>query len=90
MAKSRKLEQILTLLSQVQSTSISEEAIATLRQIINSKYAIAVAKAAKIDGEAKIYQLFPDLVAAFDRFMIAPEATDQNWIAKKGIAQTLY
>jgi len=86
-AKSRKLEETLALLSQFLEEPTSEEAVSTLGQVLKSKYAVAVAKAAKMVSEADIYQLFPALVAAFDRFMINPEATDPNCIAKTGIAR---
>ena len=90
MAKPRKLEELLALLTQVRTEPTSEGAIAILQQVLKSKYSLAVARAAKIVGDAELYQLMPNLVDAFERFMINPEETDQGCLAKKEIAETLY
>ncbi|WP_026731199.1 HEAT repeat domain-containing protein [Fischerella sp. PCC 9605] len=90
MAKSRKKEEMLSLLSQIQENPTTEEAIASLRQVLNSKYSVAIARTAKIVGKFAIVELIPDLVAAFARMMVNPTVTDQGCLAKKEIAETLY
>ncbi len=90
MAKSRKLEETLALLTAVRRDPTLEKAIVTLQQVLNSKFAIAVSQSAKIIGEAELYELMPALVAAFDRFMVNPAETDQSCQAKFRIAEALY
>jgi hypothetical protein len=90
MAKSRKLEELTTALNAIRSDPTSPEGLATLSQVMGSKYGIAVAQAAKMVGQAEIYSLIPDLVAAFDRFMVKPKDTDPGCRAKQAIAEALY
>lgn len=90
MAKSRKLEQLLAKLESVRRDPHASESPIALRQILASKYSIAVAQAAKIAGEAERYDLIPDLVAAFDRCMTSPVETDPGCTAKLKIADALY
>jgi hypothetical protein len=90
MAKSRKLEELTAALNAIRPDPTSPEGLATLSRVIGSKYGIAVAQAAKIVGQAEIYALIPELVAAFDRFMVKPKDTDPGCRAKQAIAETLY
>lgn len=90
MAKSLKLEETLALLTQIDLDLAPDEAIALLKQAIQSKHAIAVARAAKIVSKANLSGLIPNLVAAFERLMLNAAATDPNCIAKKQIAEALY
>src|SRR5512147_3020919 len=91
MAKSRKLEETLELVAAVrQGDPTSEASIATLRQVIKSRYSVAVAQAAKLIGDVEMRELVPDLIAAFDRFMVKPIETDGACHAKFRIAETLY
>ncbi|MBN3909414.1 MAG: hypothetical protein HWQ35_23565 [Nostoc sp. NMS1] len=69
MPKSRKLEETLSILAQIRAHPTSEEGIIILRQVLKSKYSIAVAQAAKIVGESTITELVGDLVEAFARMM---------------------
>jgi hypothetical protein len=90
MAKSQKLEHILDTLNQLRGNPISEDAIATLRQTLNSKYSVAIAQAAKLVGSSAITSLIPDLVTTFDRMMVKPADSDPGCLAKTAIAETLY
>jgi hypothetical protein len=90
MAKSRKLDQFLAQLESVRRDPTAPEATIALRQILASQYSIAVAQAAKLIGSAELYDLIPDLVAAFDRNMIKPIETDPGCVAKLKIADALY
>ncbi|MEH2220269.1 MAG: HEAT repeat domain-containing protein [Nostoc sp.] len=90
MPKSQKLEEILSILAKIREHPTSEEGMIILRQGLKSKYSIAVAQAAKIVGESTITELVADLVEAFARMMVKPAQIDQNCLAKKEIAETLY
>jgi HEAT repeat protein len=90
MAKSRKLEQLLAQLDPVQRDPHAPESTIVLREVLTSKHSIAVAQAAKLIGAAERYDLIPDLVAAFDRYMIKPVETDPGCTAKLKIADALY
>jgi hypothetical protein len=90
MPKSRKLEETLSSLAQIREHPTSEDGMIILRQVLKSKYSIAVAQAAKIIRESSITELVADLVEAFARMMVKPTQVDQNCLAKKEIAQTLY
>lgn len=90
MAKLRKLEDTLALLNQIDLDRAPEELIALLKQVLQSKYAIAVARAAKVVRKSEVRELIPDLVSAFERFMVNAAATDQSCVAKQEIAEVLY
>ena len=90
MAKAPKLEATIAQLNQIRADPTSERGLNTLRQILSSKHAIAVARAATLIGEAEIQDLIPDLVTTFDRLMVNPATSDQNCVGKKAIAAALY
>jgi hypothetical protein len=90
MVKSLKLEETLALLNRIEPDCHPDEAINILRQALQSKHAIAVARAAKMVGRANLAPLIPPLVAAFERLMLNAAAADPNCIAKKHIAEALY
>lgn len=90
MAKSRKLEDLTAALSQIRTDPTSEMGLATLRQVIGSKYGVAIAQATHLVSEFELYSLVPDLVAAFERFMVKPKDSDPGCRAKQAIADTLY
>jgi HEAT repeat protein len=90
MPKAPKLEETLSLLSQVEPNFPSEQAFDILKQVIRSKHAIAVARAAKLVSRLNACALIPELETAFERFMVNATVTDQSCIGKKTIAETLY
>lgn len=90
MAKSQKLEALTAALHQVRSDPTSETGLATLTQVIGSRYGVAVAQAAHRVSEFEIYALVPDLVAAFGRFLVKPKDSDPGCLAKQAIAEALY
>jgi HEAT repeat protein len=90
MVKAPKLEETLALLSQIEPDCPCDEAFDILKQVMKSKHAIAVARAAKLVNKLNAHALIPELVIAFERFMVNAATTDQSCIAKKTIAQTLY
>ena len=90
MAKSKKLEELLASLTEVRNEPTSEAGIAILRQILNSKFSIAIAQAAKVIGDAEVRSLIPELTAAFSKFMMNGAETDPSCKAKQRIAEALY
>ncbi|MBW4517565.1 MAG: HEAT repeat domain-containing protein [Timaviella obliquedivisa GSE-PSE-MK23-08B] len=90
MAKSKKQEELLASLAEVRNDPTSEAGIAVLRQILSSKFSIAIAQAAKVIGEAEVRSLIPELAAAFSKFMTNGAETDPSCKAKQRIAEALY
>jgi HEAT repeat protein len=90
MAKSRKLEELIEQVNQFREDPTAETSLKGLRQILQSKYSVAIASAAKLIGEAAISELMPDLVAAFDRLMEKPIERDIGCTGKFRIAEALY
>jgi hypothetical protein len=85
MAKSRKLEQLLAQLEPVRLDPTAPESAIVLRQVLTSKYSVAIAQAAKLIGAAECYEFIPDLVAAFDRRHSACAArTHLGWVRGYG------
>ncbi|MBD2067238.1 hypothetical protein H6F93_06810 [Leptolyngbya sp. FACHB-671] len=90
MAKSRKLEELIEQVNQFRKDPTAEASLEGLRQILQSKYSVAIASAAKLIGEAAISELTPDLVTAFDRLMEKPIKRDIGCTGKFRIAEALY
>lgn len=90
MAKSRKLEEIMAMLNQIRDEPTSESGLAVLHQVLKSKYSVAVAQAAGLVANFEIHSFIPDLVFAFDRFMLNAKESDPGCRAKQAIAETLY
>jgi hypothetical protein len=89
-AKSRKLEELIAQVNQFRQAPTAEATIAGLRQILSSKYSVAIAAAAKLIGESAVSELVPDLVTAFDRLMDKPLERDIGCTGKFRIAEALY
>jgi hypothetical protein len=90
MAKSRKLEDLLAALSQIRDDPTSEAGLAVLHQVLKGKYSVAVAQAAGLISQYEIHSFIPDLVSAFDRFMVNAKESDPGCRAKQAISETLY
>lgn len=90
MAKSRKLEAIVAQLAEIRHQPVSQQSTDELQQILRSKFAVAIAQAAKLVEERQLRLLIPDLLDAFDRCLSHPVETDPNCHAKAGIADALY
>jgi HEAT repeat protein len=90
MAKSKKLDELLASLAEVRQEPTSEAGLVVLRQILNSKFSIAVAQAAKVIGDAEVRSLIPELAAAFSQFRVNGAETDPSCKAKQRIAEALY
>jgi HEAT repeat protein len=106
MAKSRKLEELQTRLNQIRA-QLAEESLSELQpgtyeallcelqQILTSKFAVAIAQAARIIRELDLPAatrpvLLDALGSAFDRLMQTPASSDPNCLGKKAIVDALY
>jgi HEAT repeat protein len=86
----RSLEDTLNALNELRKDPTSPESVQELRRILNAKNSFATSRAAEIVGKFEIEELTPELVAAFERFLIEPEKSDKNCKAKESIAEALY
>jgi HEAT repeat protein len=90
MAKSKKQDELLASLAEVRNEPTSEAGVAVLRQVLSSKFSIAIAQAAKVIGDSELQLLNPELTAAFSKFMVNGAETDPSCKAKQRIAEALY
>lgn len=90
MPRSRALEETLAALNTLRQNPHGPDTTAELRRVLAGKSSHAAAKAAQIAGEHELAALTPDLVAAFDRFMINPVKADPTCAAKTAIVDALY
>ena len=87
--KISSLEEQLDRLAELRGQPPSPEGRAEAAKYLNSKMNLVAAKAAPIAGEWQAAELTPELVAAFDRFMVKPETTDKRCAAKIEILKAL-
>jgi len=83
------LEEQLDRLAELRGQASSPEGCAEVSKYLGSKMNLVAAKAARIAGEWLAADLTPELVAAFDRFMVKPETTDKRCAAKIEILKAL-
>lgn len=87
--KAASLEEQLDRLAELRGQPPSPEGLAEAAKCLASKMNLVAAKAARIAGEWQADGLTPELVAAFDRFMVKPAATDKRCAAKIEILKAL-
>jgi len=87
--KTRGTEEKLTALRALRAQDVSPAIVADVRKALRDASNLVVAEAAEIVAAKHLAELVPDLVAAFDRFMIDPEETDKVCRAKTAITETL-
>ncbi|TFG67038.1 MAG: hypothetical protein E4H27_09500 [Anaerolineales bacterium] len=90
MAKSRRLEDRLTELTNLRNDPASDQTLAELHKAFLDKDSFIVTRAAEMVGEFYLDKLEVELVHAFDRFMVNPAKTDPGCSAKIAIAESLY
>jgi HEAT repeat protein len=78
MKKPDRVEELLDRLAVLRRQPDQPGVIEELRAALASKVSLAVAKAAKIAGEARFADLIPDLLSAFDRLMENPYKLDKG------------
>lgn len=83
------LEEQLDRLAELRRQPPSPEGSAEVARYLGSKMNLVAAKAARIAGEWEAAELAPDLVAAFERFLVKPETTDKRCEAKIEILKAL-
>lgn len=66
-----------------------EAAIPQLRKALKDRNNFLVSKAAAVAGDLRLEDLIPDLIAAFERFLIDPVKTDPKCWAKNAIVKAL-
>jgi hypothetical protein len=81
---SRNLDERLKQLSAL-ADAPEAEAIAGLRRALESKPALAVARAAKIAAKRNLTALVDDVERAFDRFLALPPEQDRGALAKQAL-----
>ncbi|MGD0365003.1 MAG: HEAT repeat domain-containing protein [Bryobacteraceae bacterium] len=87
--KVSSLEEQLDRLAELRGEAPSPEGRAEAARCLNSKMNLVAAKAARIAGEWLAAESTPELVAAFDRFMVKPETSDKRCAAKIEILKAL-
>ncbi len=90
MGKSQRLEDRLAALDELRRDPTSSETLAALRKALTLKDNYVVGRAAEIAGQFQLTELEPDLMVAFDRFMVNAQKTDPGCAAKRAIAEALY
>lgn len=85
----RSFERELAILESMSSRTPDEAAIARLRRTLESENNYLVAKAAKLVAEHNIAELLPEVLAAFDRFLIDPIKRDPQCWAKNALIKAL-
>ncbi len=83
-AYERKLEGLAGLRS-----GAPEAAVEPLRKALKDRSNYLVSKAAALAGDLRLKELIPNLLTAFDRFMIDAAKTDQQCWAKNAIVKAL-
>src|SRR5882724_4485676 len=89
MAKSRTLDAKLARLKALREGPHTPAARAELKKALADRSNYVAARAADMVGEFELRDLIPDLLAAFDRFLVNPAKTDPQCLAKNAIAETL-
>jgi HEAT repeat protein len=82
MAKSRSVDAKLSRLQALSRETATHDHLLELRKALGDQSNLVVAAAAEIVGERILSDLGPDLVAAFDRFLIEPASHDKLCRAK--------
>lgn len=84
----RKVDQEIERLGALREASPAE-ALAGLRQGLNDRVGLVVAKAAKVAAERQLRELTPELLRAFDRMFENPLERDPQCWSKNAIAEAL-
>ena len=90
MAKSSSVEQTLSRLHALRGQTALGEVRDELRKALGNRVNLIAAKAAAIVEEAELKDLAPEVVAAFERFMLKPAETDKGCMATTAAAKALY
>jgi HEAT repeat protein len=83
------LEDQLARLADLRSQPPSPEARVEVAGFLNARSNLLAAKAARIAGEWQATELIPELLSAFERFLVKPEVADKGCAAKTEIVKAL-
>jgi len=83
------LREALDRMSELRRNPRAPEALRELKEALGARSNLVAARAASIAGQADLYDLVPQLCAAFDRFMVDPANTDKTCQTKVAIAMAL-
>ena len=83
------LERKLEALEDLKSLPASQSTLEQWRKALRDRNGYFVSKAAALVAELGFEDLIPDLIAAFDRFLVDPVKTDSQCWAKNAIAKAL-
>jgi HEAT repeat protein len=89
MAKTASIEDRLAELAALSKEPDTPETRKQLRKHLASKTSLVAAKAAEIVARSDDHEVVPDLIAAFQRFMLDPAKTDKGCVAKTAIVKAL-
>jgi HEAT repeat protein len=87
--KSTKFEDAYDALNRIESRPMTEESAEELRSALNSSTSLLVSMAADIAGRNGLRTLIPEMIAAFERFMINGAKNDKQCNAKTSIVNAL-
>lgn len=86
---SRRIEQQLEALNALRALGPTPATAAALRNAINARVNVVIAKAAQIAADLQIASVVPDVLRAFDRLFEDPSKTDPQCWGKNAIARAL-
>lgn len=89
MRKPGKFEAAYQALGRLASARLDEDALEQLRGAIGGTKSLLAARAAEIAGRHGVSDLVPDMLAAFERFMIDGARVDKGCGAKNAIVEAL-
>jgi HEAT repeat protein len=89
MAKARSSDAKLARLRELRGNSSSPQLLQALRNSLGDASNLVAAEAAEMAGKARLTELAPELVAAFERFLDNPAKKDKLCRAKVAIAEAL-
>lgn len=90
MKKSDPTEQALDRLAVLRNEAASPALVQELRAFLKNRSNLVIAKAARVAGKARVTELVPDLVEAFERLMKNPAKLDKGCAALTEITDALY
>lgn len=82
-------EEQMAALDSLKSRDLDSDAIALVKKSLTHRSNFIVGKAARLAEDKGLFDLLPDLLAAYDRFFIHPEKTDPQCWAKNALSRAL-
>lgn len=89
MKKPTKIEEAYHSLGRLENGAMSGEAVAEITRALTSSSSLLVSRAADIVGDRRLQELIPEMVSAFDTFMVDCERSDKQCKAKISIVNAL-